>query len=350
MTAPASALASRPAPTRRQLAASSTGRWLALATAFALLAVMVLASLALGARPVAPEAVVQALVSPAGGMDDVVVRMFRIPRTLMGLLVGAALGGAGALMQALTRNPLADPGLLGVNAGAAFAIAVGISLFGVGQGGFIWLALLGALAGALAVYALGASGAGGATPVKLALAGVALGAVLGGMTTLLALNDPAAFGHFRYWNVGALGASQMAGVAHIAPFIATGGVLALALAHTLNALALGDDGARALGANVARTRLLGVAAIALLCGAATAAVGPIAFLGLVMPHFARRIGGPDERWVMAYSMVLAPALLLAADIIGRLILPHGEMQAGIVTAVIGAPVLIVLVRRARWLQ
>lgn len=325
---------------------TGTRRAAGLLLALVLLAMLVVASIALGAKGIPLGHVRHGLFHPTGTDDDVVVRQLRLPRTLLGLLVGAALGVAGAAMQALTRNPLADPGLLGVNAGAAAAVVTAISFFGVTSiTGYVWFALAGAAAVSALVYVVG--GSRSATPVRLALAGTAVTALLQGWTSAVELTDNAALDRMRFWQVGSLAAADMATVRHVAPFIAAGLLLALATARPLNAVALGDDTARGLGARLTRTRVLVMIAITLLCGAATAACGPIVFVGLMVPHVVRGITGPDLRWTLPYAAVLAPVLLLGSDVIGRLVTRPAELQVGIVTAVLGGPVFIVLVRRRR---
>lgn len=322
------------------------GRTAGLLLAAGLLALVVAASVAVGAKDIPPDHVWHGLFHYAGTDDDVVVRRLRLPRTILGLLVGAALGVAGAAMQALTRNPLADPGLLGVNAGAAASVVTAISFFGVTSlSGYVWFALAGAGIVSALVYAVG--GSRSATPVRLVLAGTAVTALLQGWTSAVELTDKAALDRMRFWQVGSLGAADTATVTHVAPFLAVGGLLALGAARPLNAVALGEDTARGLGARPARTRVLVMVAVTLLCGGATAACGPIVFVGLMAPHMVRRITGPDLRWVMPYAAVLSPVLLLGADVIGRVVTRPAELQAGIVTALIGGPVFIALVRRGR---
>jgi len=262
-----------------------------------------------------------------------------------------ALGMAGAVMQALTRNPLADPGLLGVNAGDAVAVVIGISVLGVSTAlGYLPFAFLGAAVASVVVYLLGSVGRSGATPVRLALAGVAVTAALTAVIDAVTLLDPATFDKYRFWAVGSLNGRGTEIFWQVLPFIVVGVVLALCLGPALNALAMGDDVGRALGASVTRTRVLSGVVIMLLAGAATAAAGPIAFVGLAVPHAARSITGPDNRWVLAYTAVLAPILLLGSDIIGRVVVRPGELSVGIVTALIGAPIFIMMVRRRRVAQ
>lgn len=330
---------------------STALRAIGLLVALAVLALVCFLSVGLGSRSIPLVDVWGLVFRPDGSENAIVVHDLRIPRTLLGLLVGIALGLAGALMQALTRNPLADPGLLGVNAGAAVAVVIGISVVGqVAPAVQVWFAFLGAGVATVVVYGVASRGSSGATPVRLALAGIALTfalyAVVRGLTTL----QPEVFDEYRFWSVGSLAGHDAALAGQIAPFVAGGVLLALALARPLNALALGDEVGRALGLKVGRTRVLGVIAIMLLCGTATAAAGPIVFVGLTVPHVARAICGPDQRWVLPYSMVLAPILLLAADVIGRIVTRPGELQVSIVTALIGAPVFIAIVRRKRIAQ
>ncbi|MEV7595969.1 iron chelate uptake ABC transporter family permease subunit [Kitasatospora sp. NPDC089797] len=336
-------------PRRRSGTARRTA-WLV--GALALLAVLALASIAIGARSVAPGQVLHVLLHHDPASEDwIVVHHSRIPRTLLGIAVGAALGISGAMMQALTRNPLADPGLLGVNGGAAAAVAAGTALFDLKTfGSFVWFALAGAAVASLVVQLLGGSGRASATPAKLALAGTAVTAVLTAFVNGLILLDPLTLNRFRYWQVGTLAGVDGAVLGQVLPFLAAGGVLALLMGRPLNALALGDDAGHALGANPGRTRLFSLLAVTLLCGAATAAVGPIAFVGLAVPHLARHVCGPDQRWIMLLSAVLAPVLLLGSDIVGRIALHPAELQVGVVTAFLGAPLFIALVRGRRIAQ
>ncbi len=320
-----------------------------LALAVAILLVAVVASLVIGSRDIPVAAVLEALFGRSrAGSDAVVVLDSRLPRTLIAIAVGLSLALAGALVQAVTRNPLADPGLLGVSSGSAFAVAIAVGVFGITTPlGYLWFAFAGALIATVVVYAIGSSGRGGGSPLRLILAGVALGAVLSGIISAMLLANPAGFTAMRAWESGSLEQRSWEGLAPVAPFLLVGAVVAFALAPTLNAVALGDDLAAALGANVVVVRTAAVIAVTLLAGGATALAGPILFLGLMIPHVARFIVGPDQRWIMAYAAVLGPILLLAADIVGRIVLRPGELPAGIITACLGAPVLIALVRRQR---
>ncbi|GAA3842972.1 MULTISPECIES: iron ABC transporter permease [Amycolatopsis] len=313
------------------------------------LGLAVVASMAVGAKGLPPSAVVDALLhhDPANP-DHVIVWEVRIPRTLIGVLAGAALGLAGAIIQGVTRNPLADPGILGVNAGASLCIVAAISLAGIqSMTGYVWFAFLGAGLAAVLVYGIGSLGRDRATPLKIALTGAACEAAFRSLTTGILVTDNATYEQFRFWQVGALAGRDSSVVTQALPFLVVGFVLALASARALNGLAMGDDVARGLGVHVNAGRALCALAVVILCGTATAMAGPIAFVGLMVPHAARLITGPDHRWLLPYSMVLAPLVLLAADVVGRVLAQPGELQVGIVTAAIGAPVFIALVRRKR---
>lgn len=311
------------------------------------LVLVLVLSLAVGAKPMPWRTALDALFAFDGSLDDhLIVRDLRLPRTIIGLMVGVALGLAGAIMQGVTRNPLADPGILGVNAGAALAVVIAIHLFGITTlNGYVWFAFAGAGLAAVTVYTLGAMGRDGATPVKLALAGAALTAMLGSFTTTILLVDAVALDQFRFWAVGSLAGRGPEIARQVAPFIVVGTVVALGSGRLLNTMALGDDVARALGQKVHLARAIAAGAVVVLAGAATAAAGPIVFVGLTVPHVARVITGPDHRWLLPYSAVLAPILLVGSDVVGRVIARPGEVQVGIVTAIVGAPVFIHLVRR-----
>ncbi|MET4581090.1 iron complex transport system permease protein [Conyzicola nivalis] len=305
-----------------------------------------LLSLAVGSRAIAPSVVLDAVFAPvAGDTDHVVVRDLRVPRTVVGLLAGLALGLAGSIMQGVTRNPLADPGLLGVNAGASLFVVVGITFFGATQPeAFVWFAFAGAAAATAAVYAIGASGRGGATPVKLALSGAALTAAITSLITLLLVTNLDTLQIYRFWAVGSLVGRDLGTAGVVLPFLLVGAVLAFVTSRSLNVLSLGDDVARGLGQSLVRARVTSALAIVLLCGSATALAGPLVFVGLVVPHIARRLVGSDYRWILAYSLLLGPMLLVCADIVGRLVAPPGELEAGLVVAFLGAPVLIAFAR------
>jgi iron complex transport system permease protein len=349
VTAPADTPVARaPAPGARRRSTRSR-RLVGLGLLLALVAVGCLASVAVGTRSIGLGEVWRALFDhDLTGEQAVIVRQLRVPRTVLGLMVGLALGVAGALMQGHTRNPLGDPGLLGVTAGASLAVVLAISLLGItAPSGYVWFAFGGALAGTVLVYAIGSAGRGGPTPVTLALAGAALSALLYALVRAVLVSDQQTLDSFRFWVVGAL-AGRGADVAwQVAPFIAVGLVLALANAPALNLLGLGEDAARGLGQRIWPARVVGLSAITLLCGAATAACGPIAFVGLVVPHAVRAVTGPDHRWLIPCSGLLGAALLLTADVIGRVVARPGELQVGIVLALVGAPFFVALVRRRR---
>ncbi|RTY59258.1 MULTISPECIES: Fe(3+)-siderophore ABC transporter permease [Pantoea] len=317
----------------------------AIAASGMLLLLLLALSLMLGAKSIAIHDVYLALTTRCDSADCIIVREARLPRTLAGLMAGCALGLAGALMQSLTRNPLADPGILGVNAGAGFAVVLGIALFGADSpADWLGFAFSGALLASLLVALTGALGGGRVNPVRLTLAGVALGAVLEGLTSGLSLLNPDIYDHLRFWHSGSLDIRSVAVLRVTYPAVAVGVLIALLLSRSLNSLSMGGDLATALGTRVARTQILGLLAIALLSGAATAAVGPIAFVGLMTPHLARWLWGNDHRWMLPGTLLITPCLLLAADILGRLMVP-GELRVAVVTALLGAPMLIVLVRR-----
>jgi iron complex transport system permease protein len=322
-----------------------------LLVALGVLAFVMVLSVSVGSQSIALDRVWGLVWHPDGSDEAIIVHDLRIPRTLLGLLVGAALGVAGGLMQALTRNPLADPGLLGINAGAAAAIVTAAALLGsVDPLVYVWFSFAGAAIAWVVVYAIGTTGRGGATPVRLALAGIAVTFVLTAYVQGLVLIDRAAFEEYRFWQVGVLSGHPPALTWQIAPFIVAGLLLAFVLCRALNVLALGDEAGRALGASLGGTRAMGAVAITLLCGAATAAAGPIIFVGLAVPHVARAIVGPDQRWVLPYCAVLAAVMLLVADVVGRVVARPGEIEVGIVCALLGAPVFIAIVRRRRIAQ
>lgn len=332
---------------------STRGRWLGLALSVVALTILVLVSAAVGSKGVSPAVIWDALFAAPDALtnDEYIVVALRIPRTVAGILVGAALGVAGALIQALTRNPLADTGILGVDAGAALLITIAIGAFGItGVLGYAWFAFAGALISTVLVYLIGASASGSADPLRLLLAGIALAAIFSGVTTGLTLTQPDVFDAVRNWSVGSLVNRGYAVALPMLPFVAAGLLLAMISARSLNSIALGDDLAASLGVHVTRTRVIVIIAVTLLAGAATAIAGPIAFVGLMVPHIARWIVGPDQRWILPYSAVLAACLVLVSDVVGRLAVWPNEMAVGIVTAFVGAPALIALVRSRRKLS
>ncbi|RKN45497.1 FecCD family ABC transporter permease [Micromonospora endolithica] len=342
-------LATPTAPVAGTRPARRTGRRVTVTVAAALVLVLaVLASFALGSRPLGVGQVWDALVAPDGGEATTIVRELRTPRTALGLIVGLALAVAGVLLQALTRNPLAEPRILGISAGASFGVVLAIAVFGVSTlAGYVWFGIAGALGAGVLVFAVAARARDGASPVTLALVGAALDASLASAVYALLSIDARTFEEYRFWVVGGLTGRDLSVATQVLPFVLAGLALATLVARGLDALALGDDVARGLGHRIGLVRLGGGAAAVLLTGAAVAAAGPIAFVGLAVPHLARALVGADHRWTLAVSALLGPALLLGADVVGRLVDPPGEVPAGIVTALIGAPLLAILVRRAK---
>lgn len=316
--------------------------------AAALIAIILL-SMATGARAIPVDMVWSALTAfDPNSTEHRIVWDLRLPRTLVGVLVGLALGLSGAVLQGATRNPLADPSILGINSGASLFVVLGVSVFGITQLSlYVWLAFIGAGIAMLVVYSVASLGREGATPIKLALAGAAMTAIMLAVINAILLTSPRTLDEVRFWQVGSLAGRSMDIALQVSPFIAIGAVLALMSARLLDGLSMGDDVARALGQRIGLSRALAGLAAVILAGAAVAAAGPIAFVGLTVPHVARAITGPGYRWILPYSMLMAPILLLGADIVGRVIAPPGEVQVGIVTAFIGAPFFIALVRRRK---
>ncbi|MFC4941892.1 FecCD family ABC transporter permease [Pseudonocardia sp. GCM10023141] len=275
---------------------------------------------------------------------EIVVRTLRVTRTIAGFAAGVSLGVTGVLMQGLTRNPLADPGILGITAGAALAISATVVLGHAGVTTYIWFAFVGAAVAGVLVYVLGSLG-GGATPVKLALAGAIVTAFAGALSSAFGVISPSVVEVGRFWSAGSIATIDPNNVAAVAPFLAVGLVLAMGTGRMLNGLALGDEIARSLGQRVGTTRAVVSLAVILLAGGATALAGPIAFLGLMVPHAARFLVGPDYRWIVPTAVLLGPCVLLLADVTGRIVAGASEIQVGIMTAVIGGPVFVFLVRR-----
>ncbi|GGV75458.1 ABC transporter permease [Streptomyces griseoloalbus] len=335
--APDAALVRRPARVRVT--------WL-LVVAAVLIAAMT-ASLALGSRDVAWADVWSALGGAEDTLEEAAVAN-RIPRTLLAVVVGAALGLSGAVMQGVTRNPLADPGILGVNMGASLAVVTGIAYFGLASvSGYIWAAMTGAALTAGFVYTVGSLGRGGATPLKLALAGAAISAALASLVSAVVLPRNDISDTFRLWQIGGVGGATYAQLGSVVPFLAAGFAICLASARALNSLALGDDLAAGLGERVALVRGTAALGAVVLCGAATAVAGPIAFVGLVVPHACRLLAGVDHRWLLPFSALSGAVLLTAADVLGRVVARPSEIEVGIVTALVGAPFFIHIVRRQK---
>ena len=326
--------------------ASPAARASGLLLAALVLIAVCFASIAYGSLKIPLGDVIDAFTSFRDVDEHVIVRDVRGPRTLVGLAVGAALGVAGAVMQGMTRNPLGDPGILGIEAGAALAVVVAIFLLGVTSvAGYAWFALAGAAAAGTLVYVLGAAGGSRAAPINLALAGAAVASLLVALTSAVLSFDVDTLNQYRFWIVGSVAGRDLGVLAGALPFLAAGFALALGSGRALNALALGEDVARSLGQRVRLNQLVAAASFILLAGGAVAVAGPIVFVGLTVPHVARGIVGPDYRWVVPYCAVLGATLLLVADVLGRVAARPTEIDVGIVMALVGTPVFIALVRR-----
>jgi len=307
---------------------------------------LILCSLAFGARPTTLPEAWHALVNfDPSDLEQLVVRDLRLPRTVAGVLAGVAFGTSGAVMQGISRNPLADPGILGINAGAALLVVFAISVLGLEDPlAWIWFALVGSAVAGLIVYVVGSMGRDGATPVKLAIAGAAMAAFLAAITETILTLDLSTTEIFRFWVLGSLLVPTLSMCLQLGPFIILGAFMAVISARMLNAMALGDDVARALGQRVGPARMFASASVILLAGAGTALVGPVGFVGLAVPHAVRSFTGPDYRWIIPYTLVLSPALILVCDIIGRYL---GELQIGLMTVLVGGPVFIAMVRQRK---
>ncbi|MCJ8140123.1 FecCD family ABC transporter permease [Falsirhodobacter halotolerans] len=326
---------------------TSAPRLLWLIGVFGLLIFLALLSIRIGTRAVSLGDVFAALQGQVDSIGQAAVAT-RLPRTLLAVLAGAALGLSGAVMQGVTRNPLAEPGLLGVNTGASLAIAIGVAWFGiVSAQAFVWTAILGAGATAVFVYAIGSLGRGGATPLKLTLAGVATSIAFTSLVIAIVLPRADIAGGIRSWQIGGVGGATFDTIRLVLPFLIAGFVMALLSARKLNALAMGDELAAGLGERVALARGVSALAAIVLCGATTAACGPIGFVGLVVPHLCRLLVGVDHRWILPFSALIGAGLLTAADVLGRIVARPSELEVGIVTAFLGAPFFIWIVRRQR---
>lgn len=327
-------------------AARSPLVWLVVLSA-ALVVVMLL-SLAVGARSIPLPTVVGAIMNFDAANGDHAVVASRMVRTVAGLVVGLSLGLAGTSMQGVARNPLADPGILGINAGASLAVVAGIFFLGAASvSSYLWFAFIGSAVAAVVVYLVASLGRSGATPVKLALAGAAMAAGMGSLMSAMLVTSQSSLELFRSWQVGALAGKSWDSIGAVLPFVLLGAVILLCTGRLLNTLALGDDMARGLGQRPGLGRAVSALGIVLLCGSATALAGPIGFIGLVVPHLLRGLVGSDYRWLLPLSLIAAPVVLLLADVVGRVILLPGEVPAGIVAAMMGAPVFIAVVRRGK---
>lgn len=322
-------------------------RWALLGVGLVVLAGLCLLEITLGVRNVSPADVWAALLGKQEGVGQAVAST-RLPRCLLGLLVGASLAVAGALMQAVTRNPLADPGIFGVLPGASFAVVAGLAFFGITSPNVqMLLAIIGAGVAAGAVYAIGSLGRGGPSPLKLALAGAATGAALVSFANAILLPRAQALDSYRFWQIGGLGRADWTRMSWAIPALVVAFAMATACARGLNAMALGDDLARGLGEDVARTRALSSIAAVVPCGVATALAGPIAFVGLIVPHLFRLLLGPDHRWLLPFAALGGAGLLLAADVVGRVVARPEQIAVGIITPLLGAPFFIWIVRRQK---
>ena len=347
--APADAAPAGPQAPRTPGASSQLRRCLlALAVLTALVAVAAVCSIAFGSRTVGLGEIIGGLTGSRSDIGALAVAE-RVPRTAVALAAGAALGVSGALMQAVTRNPIADPGILGVNTGASLAILVGVAFVGISSAGqYLWFALAGAVVTAVFVYGVGSLGPGGPTPVKLALAGVATSAALSCVISAVMLPRAQGLDDYRFWQVGSLGRGTWDSLTTIAPFLVVAAVLAVLVASPLNSLALGEEMAIGLGVNVTLTRVAAAGAGVLLCSAVTAIAGPIGFVGLMVPHTVRMLCGSDHRWLLPLSALCGSGLLTLSDVLGRVVSrPSAALPVGVVTAFVGAPILIMIARGAK---
>ncbi|QLD12931.1 FecCD family ABC transporter permease [Microbacterium oleivorans] len=339
VTAPAAATASSRRGSRRRVV------WLAVLIVGVLVASVV--SVTFGTRAVGIGDIVAGL---SGDIDTASAAAVakRVPRTLLALIVGAALAVAGAVMQGITRNPLADPQILGINGGASLAVVIGLAFFGITSAfGYIWLAMLGAAVAAVFVYTIGSLGRGGASPLKLALAGAASAVAFTSLISAILLPRIDVMSVFRFWQIGGVGGATTEKILLVLPFLAVGALICIAAAGALNSLALGDELAAGLGERVRTARLISALGAVILCGAATAVAGPIGFVGLIVPHICRLLVGPDHRWLLPVSALVGGGLLIVADVVGRVVARPQEVEVGIVTALIGAPFFIAIVRRQK---
>ncbi len=347
MTSEQATRATAPVPGVAAVRRPARVRALWLLAVLGLVLLIAVASVTIGSRDVTWSDVLAGVGGGTDGIGQAAVAK-RVPRTLLALVVGAALGTSGAVMQGVTRNPLADPGILGVNMGASLAIVVGIAWFSLTSASSqVWIAIAGAAVTAAGVYAIGSMGRGGATPLKLALAGAATSVALTSFISAIVLPRGDIAANVRSWQIGGVGGATFATLGTVLPFLVVGLLLGLASARSLNSLALGDELAAGLGERVAVARATAALGAVLLCGAATAATGPIGFVGLVVPHLCRLLVGVDHRWLLPFSALSGAALLTAADVLGRVVARPGELAVGIITALVGAPFFISVVRRQK---
>lgn len=305
-----------------------------------------LASVRFGAARIGTADVLAAFTDYGGSEEDLIIRTLRVPRALISALVGASLAVAGAIMQGLTRNPLADPGILGIEAGAALAVVGAVFLFGVSSlSTYALFAFVGGGAAAVVVYGLGSLGRGGMTPMKLTIAGAALAALLGSLTTAMLILNQRTLEEIRFWLAGSVAGRDLGLLLQVLPYMLAGLLLSLALARQITTLSLGDDVAAGLGQRTGWVKGLAAVGVVLLAGSAVAIAGPIGFVGLVVPHVARFFVGMDYRWILPYSIFFGAILLVSADIVARVVLRPQELPVGVMTALVGAPFFIYLARR-----
>ncbi|MBI1259731.1 MAG: iron chelate uptake ABC transporter family permease subunit [Chloroflexi bacterium] len=311
-----------------------------------LLIICLLWSITLGAADIAPSTVFAAIFAPDGSFQHLIIETVRLPRVLSGVIVGASLAVAGAIMQGLTRNPLADSGILGINSGAAFAVVLAVFLINdLPLSGYAFFGLVGAAAAAVLVYALGSLGKGGATPLRLTLAGVILTAFISSFTTAILISSRETLDKIRFWTAGSLAGRDMALLAQTSPYMIVGLVGALLVSRQITTTSLGDDVAKGLGQNTAWVKVVSALIVVLLAGGAVALAGPIGFVGLVIPHLVRFLVGVDYRWIIPYSALLGGLLVTIADVGARLVIRPQELPVGVIMALVGAPFFIVLARR-----
>lgn len=321
---------------------------LAMILCVALLFIFAVFSISFGAKQIAFSKVIDVILGKDVDSIEATIIQQRIPRTVFGILAGGALGISGALMQSITRNPIADPSILGVNTGASLFVVAGIAFLNITAAyQYIWLAIIGAGITAFFVYSVASIGKDGATPLKLALSGAAVSIVLGALVSTIMLPDDRVLQAFRFWQVGSIGSATWDNISLISPFLIMGFIISMFISRYLNNLALGDEAATALGTNVVITRSVGALASVLLCGATTALAGPIGFVGLIVPHLIRLIYGSEMEKILPLSFLGSGILLLVSDLIGRIIGSPGETEVGIITAVLGAPVFIFAIRKGR---
>lgn len=321
---------------------------LAMVLCMALLFIFAVFSISFGAKQIAFSKVIDVILGKDVDSLEATIIQQRIPRTVFGILAGGALGISGALMQSITRNPIADPSILGVNTGASLFVVAGIAFLNITAAyQYIWLAIIGAGITAFFVYSVASIGKDGATPLKLALSGAAVSIVLGSLVSTIMLPDDRVLQAFRFWQVGSIGSATWDNISLISPFLIMGFIISMFISRYLNNLALGDEAATALGTNVVITRSVGALASVLLCGATTALAGPIGFVGLIVPHLIRLIYGSEMEKILPLSFLGSGILLLVSDLIGRIIGSPGETEVGIITAVLGAPVFIFAIRKGR---